>query len=121
MEQMKMTRLETRHILGSAILVVGLGATFALMLGAPKYQAPALASVQQGACAEADTAAIAALKPLMQRTDQRATLTSSSAFKIIADARRNCWNNDGDRAAQLYAMATQAIARAESGVAAYED
>ena len=116
MEQMKPAVPPRRYMIGSTILLVGFAIVFALMLSAPRYTPRNEARAQRADCAQADLAAIAALKPLMQRSDQRATVTASAAFRLIADARRNCWHDDPGRAIELYAMATKAIARQQAGI-----
>ena len=118
MEQGKLAVLLRRHGMGIAILTAGFGGTLGLLLAAPRFVAVDETSERGAACETADLAAVAALNPLMQRSDQRATFATSAAFRLIADARRSCWHNEPDRALQLYARATQAIARQQAGVGA---
>jgi hypothetical protein len=121
MEQGKLAVLLRRHGTGGAILLVGFAGTLGLMLAAPIYLPAGEASDRRAACDQADLAAVAALKPLMQRADQRATAATASAFRLIADARRSCWHNEPDRALELYSIASQAIAREQAGIASYKD
>ncbi len=121
MEQGKLAVLLRRHGTGSAILLFGFAGTLGLMLAAPSYLPASEVSDRRAACAQADLAAVAALKPLMQRADQRATVATASAFRLIADARRSCWHNEPDRALKLYRVASQAIARQQAGIGSYND
>ena len=118
MEQGKLAVLLRRHGMGMAILAAGFGGTLGLQLAAPRFVAVGEASDREAACEGADLAAVAALNPLMQRSDRYATFATSAAFRLIADARRSCWHNEPDRALHLYAMATREIARQQAGIGA---
>lgn len=114
--------LQWRHILGGALVCVGIVGAMALMPSSPKpFPEAQFAEAQAEECATADAAAVAELKPVMDRTDGRSSTIFAANFRLIAEARRACARGDTARAIELYGITAQAFRSDPSGSFGYGD
>ncbi|MCC7049215.1 MAG: hypothetical protein IT562_21055 [Alphaproteobacteria bacterium] len=110
-----------QHAVGSAMILLASGVTLGFILAAPRFlpmhdDARAIATES---CHAADRAAVDGLKPLLERTDQRATVVASSVLATLATARRYCAYGEGGRAVELYAQAGQVLEQFRAERASY--
>lgn len=118
MRETKAAVLLRRHVAGSLVILAGMGACLALILIAPSMLPRGTVPVADAApdCSQADTATVAALKPVMDRRDGQSSLVVAANFRLVADARQLCGHGATERALKLYGMAGQSIARYQAGV-----